>query len=259
MPPTTLEDFREPIANELKKFGKIPAIKLARGLTGCDLRDAKDFVDSLEETPRHYPLEKGYASVPGTTWESRCATCGETRGKHGTRTAGAPAGRAFLRCKEIKGGGHFTNPNVTTEDKTMPTRQYGSNQKMLARFPGRCFLCSQKINEGTDTILPLLSERTARGRHPWVHEACANSDTNGYTINKEAGIILDEAEEIETSRFLVDTPRVSQRQIDVVGKNLEAILKALANNPAKAFALVPVTETPQTDAVVVTEAIEHRP
>jgi hypothetical protein len=141
------------------------------------------------------------------------------------------------------------------------TRQYGINQKMIAKFPGKCLLCSGSIVAGTDIIVPVLSERTPRGRHPWVHEVCMNGDLSGVkveaanTVSTLAGQQEEEEPQAPPSRFLVDPPRVSQRQKDVVAKNLEAILLALAKNPGQVYALVPATET-TTDAVLVTEAIK---
>lgn len=141
----------------------------------------------------------------------------------------------------------------------MPTRQYGTNQKMTAKFPGKCWLCSKQIIENLDSILPLLSERTPRGRHPWVHEACFLNDEKGEvsfgkTFNTQTEDDGDTAL-IAPSKWLVDPPPVSQRQRNVIAQNLEAILKALANNPGQVFALVPVTETAHPDAVIQTTSI----
>jgi len=145
------------------------------------------------------------------------------------------------------------------EEKKMPTRQYGVNQQMVARFPGKCWLCQDRIVENVDTILPILSERTPRGRHPWVHDRCMKADTAGQPISvhgSETQGPEDNDTPVAVSRFLVDPPRVSQRQIDVLGKNLEAVLKALANNPSQAYALIPTTpENPHIDAVLTTQPI----
>jgi hypothetical protein len=137
-----------------------------------------------------------------------------------------------------------------------PIRQYGTNQKMIARFAGTCFLCAMPIREGTDTIMPMLSEKTVKGRHPWVHEACAEKD-----LLHPVAIFLDEASDLDLdaapkSKWLIDPPRISQRQVSVVGKNLEAVMKALAANPGQSFDLVPVGET---TPVLTTEAIQPKP
>jgi hypothetical protein len=190
-----------------------------------------------------------------------------TKPKGGTRVIKRDDGSYFVPCPEHDQtwGGRSLYTDVTDqfpkqEPKPMPARQYGINQQMTAKFPGKCYLCNDKIEAGVHTILPLLSERTPRGRHPWVHLNCYQKDTLGQPVTYTQDNVIQQAEEsteppTPPSRFLVDPPRVSQRQISVVAKNLEAVLQALAKNPGQVYALVPATPD-TTDAVLVTEAIK---
>ncbi len=52
------------IINELKEMNKIPAIKMIRAITGCGLKEGKDFIESLGEKPRPVPLGPILESFP---------------------------------------------------------------------------------------------------------------------------------------------------------------------------------------------------
>lgn len=143
----------------------------------------------------------------------------------------------------------FQHPLQPIRPPPEPQQRYGISQQMIARFPGVCWNCKGKLRPEIDSIVPVLSARTLKGGNPWIHLGCVKANGT-HRLAPE----VNQQPPVEASRFLFDPPPVSQRQIDVVGRNLEAVLKALAANPAVAYALVPA-DTVDGESVVVTEAI----
>lgn len=247
-------------------YGLHPRTRMTGGRSEGDLFFACDEHASLYKGPAYSNPESDSKTPVLTFWAGGCLHTVDGKDAICT-TCDRPSGHHHVdfphRCSASKLGNHFTHPlfeknpgKLPQQEKQMPTRQYGTNQKMIAKFPGKCWLCSKQIVENNDLILPLLSERTPRGRHPWVHESCFLMDKNGEasfgkTFNTQTE---DDGDTplAAPSKWLVDPPPVSQRQRNVIAQNLEAILKALANNPGQTFALVPVMDTPHIDAVAVT-------
>lgn len=251
-------------------YGLHPRTRMTGGVSHGDLFFACDEHASIYVSPAYSNPENDYTKTPVLTfWSGGCLETVDGKNAICT-TCDKPSGHHQSDFPHPCSGGKtkhdcFTHPlfdknpgKLPQQEKQMPTRQYGTNQKMTAKFPGKCWLCSKQIVEGTDIILPLLSELTPRARHPWVHEKCYLADAQGIGVS---GISAPKASYDEQdgdtplaapSKWLVDPPPVSQRQRNVIAQNLEAILKALANNPGQTFALVPVMETPHIDAVAVT-------
>lgn len=125
-------------------------------------------------------------------------------------------------------------------EQETPVNTYAFEQKMQARFPGTCFLCKGRIEPTTQYIVPVTSERTAKGRHPWAHETCAAADKNGRGIG---GVIPPVQQEEDTPLVAKDYKYfhpipVSTRQKSLLGQNVETVLRTLATHPTGHFVLV---------------------
>lgn len=179
-----------------------------------------------------------------------CHTCGKSSYIHNLN--------APYTAADCSGFTHPLQPSPVPpapENKPMePTlnvhnHTYGLTQTMTAKFPGRCHICRGAIVAHSDVIVPVLSARTPRGRHPWAHVMCIPPN------NKSPKPATETVPEKPASKWLVDPPPVSQRQLDVVAQNLERVLRALANKPTQAFALVEVA----TQTAVLTTDVAPPP